>query len=51
MLQNESGIPLEDRQVAEFKDAIVNGDWVQAEALAPAIQSSEKTFHVTHLAS
>nr|CAG8484343.1 14087_t:CDS:2 [Entrophospora candida] len=37
-LENESGFPLESKDVARFKDGVLNGDWTLVESLLPILE-------------
>ncbi|CAJ0634268.1 1067_t:CDS:10 [Entrophospora sp. SA101] len=37
-LENESGFPLESKDVARFKDGVLKGDWTLVESLLPTLE-------------
>nr|CAG8484498.1 12973_t:CDS:2 [Entrophospora candida] len=41
-LENESGFPLESKDVARFKDGVLNGDWTLVESLLPILELDNK---------
>ncbi|CAJ0633824.1 16111_t:CDS:10 [Entrophospora sp. SA101] len=41
-LENESGFPLESKDVARFKDGVLNGDWALVESLLPILELDNK---------
>nr|CAG8577112.1 13882_t:CDS:10 [Entrophospora candida] len=42
-LENESGFPLESKDVARFKDGVLKGDWTLVESLLPTLELDNKS--------